>query len=849
MKWVIWLVPKSWRETVLPDLEGERVHGGRSRTWLARQVLTVGLRLRWQIGRNAMWTDLRYVLRHLWRSRWFTVAAVLMLALGLGANLAVFSVVDRALFRELPYTAEERLILVTPFTPEDGQRYTAFDRRLFVAARQGVPAISDMAYVSSFQPRSFPIPGAAGQPLVLSGASYNLLDVLGISVVRGRGFTRDAALAKEPIALITYETWQARFMGDEGVLGRQIGTGTRTVTIVGVLPQGFIRPVMNHWSKSDGILLDAETFDGPAAGNLSPGVARLTTGATADQAFTQLGALAERLDPELRRAGQSRGPRVRVDDLRQGMFAFAYQYLWLVTLAATLLVALTAANLAGLLLSRGRSRTHEVALRASLGASRLRLLTTEIGQSTVICALGAGVALLVLVWSNRSLVELVPAYMQSFVITGGGMRLVGYTALLVMLCALVSAGLPAWAASRIQLLSVLKTAAGAPAHARAGRMGHWIIGFEAAVGIVLVAGAAIVLRGYLSLATQDLGYAPEGLTQVSIGPSGDRQGGDDRAERDRYLRVLAELRRRPEVAMAAAADSTPGSGAAPMSGGTWNGVARAGLWQVTDGWLETLGFRMVAGETIREVDVLEERPVALITRDLARRVWPALSDHEVLGQTLTSEREPVRRVIGVVAETRPAPGQPTTPMVIAPVSSAGFWFLDFVVRTRPDAVIEPAAVVGQTQHLSVESATVARADRFIESVLLQPRTQTLIFGSFAVVGLLVAAVGLFAVLSLDLALRRYEFGIRASLGASRRDLVRVALSTAMIPVLAGGTVGLVTAYWSATVVQSLVVGVDAQDPGTLALVASALVGVALVAAWIPARRASRVDPAVVLRQQ
>lgn len=849
MNWLQWMVPRSWRDAVLPDLEGERTREGRSRVWLAYQVLAVGLRLRWQIGRNAMWTDVRYVMRHLWRSRWFTLAAVLMLAMGMGANLAVFSVVDRALFRDLPFSDEGGLIMVTPYSPEDGQRYAAFDRRLFVASRQSVPAIQDMAYVSSFPPGSLAIPGDGGRPLSLSGASYNLLDVLGTSVIRGRGFTLEAAVAKEPVALITYETWQARFNGDEGVIGRSIGTGARARTIIGVLPPGFIRPVMNHWSQSDGIMLDAETLDGPAGGNLSPGVARLAPGATASQAFAQLRELATRLDPDLRRPGQATGPRVRVDDLRQGMFAFAYRYLWIVTLAASLLVALTGANLAGLLLSRGRSRTHEVALRASLGAGRFRLLTTEVGQSAVICALGAGVALLVLVWSNQSLVELVPAYMRSFVITGIDMRLVGYLAVLVAACALVGAGLPAWAASRVELLSVLKTTAGAPAHARAGRLGRWIIGFEAAVGIVLVAGAAIVLRGYLGLATQDLGYAPEGLTQVSIHPMGDRQGGDDRAERERYLRVLNELRRRPEVEMAAAGDSTPGGGAAPMSGATWNGVTRAGLWQVTDGWIEALGFRVVAGETIREVDVLEERQVALITRDLARRVWPELADHEVLGQMLSAEGQPGRRVVGLLAETRPAPGQPTTPMVIAPVSSAGFWFLDFVVRTRPDAVIEPAAVVGQTQHLSVESATVARADRFIESVLLQPRIQTLIFGSFAVVGLLVAAVGLFAVLSLDLALRRYEFGIRASLGASRRDLVRVALSTAMIPVLAGGTVGLVTAYWSATVVQSLVVGVDAQDPGTLALVASALVGVALVAAWIPARRASRVDPAVVLRQQ
>ena len=848
MRWLQWLIPREWRETVVADIEDERRERRFSTLWSAQQAARVGVRLRIVLVWGAVMTDSRYVLLSLWQSRWFTVAAALLLALGIGANLAVFSIVDRVLFRPLPFKDEARLALLIPYVAATGARFTAFNQRLFAAARKGVPAIEDLAYVSSFPPASLPVPGDAGPPVVLSPASYNVLDVLGVTVVRGRGFTRAAAEGRETIALLTFEAWQSRFHGDEAVIGRTVGVGARAHTIVGVLPEGFIRPVLNHWGRSDGLLLDHDLLEGSGTAPVSPGIARLAPGATRMQAFAQVTALAERHDADLRGPGQSQGPRVQVEALRAGMFTASYRYLWIVTLASTLVVCLTAANLSGLLLGRGRSRMRDVALRASLGASRSRLLATEFLQSFVICCVGAIVALGTLALVDHKLGELVPAYLRPFVISGLDSRVLAYVLGVVGACSIVAAGVPAWVASRTNLLVVLQSAAGASSRDRAARVGQWVVGCEAALGVVLIAGAAIVLRSFLGLATQDLGFSVDGLQEVRIQPTGDRRGGDDVPERARYLAVLEQVRARHDVLSAAAGDGSLGGPEQPFRMPLWEGRVDAGLWQVTDGWIEMFGLQLVAGESIRAVDVAEERPVALITRDLARRLWPEKSDHEVLGQRLGAPEQPQRRIIGVLAEVRPAPGRPVQPMVVAPIAASGFWDMDLIVKTTAGQPLNTQAVLPTIQPAgSVTGMTTRPAGALVDVVLQQPRLQTFIFGGFATIGLLVAVVGLFATLSFDLASRQRELGIRVSLGATPRDLVRDVVAKALRPVVVGSIVGVAAAYWAAEAVRTLVVGIDVRDPWTLGLVVLALWAAGLLAAWLPAHRATRVDPAVTLR--
>jgi hypothetical protein len=282
----------------------------------------------------------------------------------------------------------------------------------------------------------------------------------------------------------------------------------------------------------------------------------------------------------------------------------------------------------------------------------------------------------------------------------------------------------------------------------------------------------------------------------------------------------------------------------------WNGLEGSiGLWQVTDGFLSAIGARTVAGQDISRDDVDHARPVAVVSEAAARRLWPGTPYQSVIGRELSATRQPTRRVIGVVADIRDRPDRPANPRIFAPVRPDGFWFLAFAVRTGEAGLnIESLRHALAASHggarVSVSSAGLMRT-----SALRQPRLQTIIFGSFAIVGLLLAALGLFAVASFEIALRRYELGVRVALGASAVQIRRLMLSESLKPVAVGILAGLAIAYWAAEFAQALVHQVDARDPWTMAIVSAVLVVTAAGAAWLPARRAARVDPIVTLRAQ
>jgi predicted permease len=542
---------------------------------------------------------------------------------------------------------------------------------------------------------------------------------------------------------------------------------------------------------------------------------------------------------------------VIVEPLRAGMFTAAYRYFWLVTLAASLVGLLACANLSSLLLARGRSRERDLAMRASLGASRARLLATELAQSLVLSAVAASAALVVLYWTATGLQSLVPSHMRSFVLPALDTRAIVFSIGAVLASAIAGGIVPAWRASRTSLIAILQTAAGAAGHSRPGRAGRVLLALEAAVGVVLVAGAAVVLRSFVGLATTDIGFDFERLHVVRVTPAGTRRGGDDAAELARYRGMLDVIRRQPGVIAAGGVDSMPSAGAAPMTGAEdWNAVsAFIGLWQMSEGFLPAIGARMLAGQDVSRDDLDHARSVAVVSESAARRLWPDIPVESVIGRTVAATGQPVRRLVGVVADIRDAPNRPASPRIFAAAQPDGFWFLEFAVRTTDAGLNLDMLQRALAESHGATGVTVSPAGSARTSVLQQPRMQTIIFGSFAVVGLILAAVGLFAVASFEVALRRYELGVRVALGATSSQIRRLMLAESLKPVVLGVVCGLAVAYWAATFVQSLVHQVDARDPGTMAIVAATLIATTALAAWLPARRAARVDPIVTLRAQ
>jgi predicted permease len=588
-----------------------------------------------------------------------------------------------------------------------------------------------------------------------------------------------------------------------------------------------------------------------------PGVARLAAGVSITVAQEQYDNLAARLDDELRRPGERIGPRVRLEPLRSGMFWYSYRYLWMLAAAAALVGLLACANFSSLLLARGRSREQQVALRSALGASRGRLLVTELVQSLTVCAMAGALAIAVVSLATDGLRALAHPSFAALVLDGIDHRLIATTAIAALLSCVLAGLWPAWRATRTGLVGVLHRTAGAPARVRRNRAGQVVLGIEAALGVVLVFGAAVTTRSFAGLVMTDLGLETERLHVVRIVPTGNRRGGDDASERARYLGVLETLRRRPGIVAAGGVDSMPAQGAAPWSGAEWEPGVRAGVWQITDGLLAALGARIVAGRDVTSDEVLRARPVALVTVAMARRLWPNDPPERALGRHLTPNRDSQpgsfshapREIIGVVADMRSRPDSAPEPMVFAPIGVPGFFQLQFAVRTSTDAAPDEELLRRELAGpFGVTGVSINPAGDRIASSLREPRARAILFGSFGVVGLVLASIGLFAVASFHVAQRRYELGVRSALGASAGSIRRLVIADVVRPVVFGTFAGLVAAYWAGEFVQSLLHQVDARDPWTLAVVVATLIATAVLASWPPARRAGRIDPAVVLRE-
>jgi predicted permease len=583
---------------------------------------------------------------------------------------------------------------------------------------------------------------------------------------------------------------------------------------------------------------------GPA---VSPAVARLSPGASLAIAQQQFDGLSARLVPELGRAAH----RVLVEPLRPAMFWYGYRYLWLLTAAASVVGLLACLNLSNLLLARGRSRAHEAAVRASLGASRSRLLVMELVRSLGICVLACAISLVILYWLTQGLQAIMPGYFRLLMVRQIDARVVGFTIVAMVTAGIVSGGAPAWRATRTNLMAVMQREQGLPAHERRNRIGKTAIAFEAALGVVLVLAAAMVVRNFITLLKTDPGFAPTHLYVLRVQPTGERRGGDDAAELARYRGILDSVRQLPDVENAGAVDSMPASGNSPMTGIETLSGGRFGLWQITDGFLEAIGARLVAGRTVSAADMTSGTPVAVVSVSAARRLWPDVPMHAIVGRDIAARQQPTRRVVGVVADLREKSDQPAQPMVFAAVRPEGLWFLDIAMRTRPSAPPPNGEAIRRMLAVpfGVTAANVSPAGATIASSLQQPRTQALMFGTFAVIALLLAGLGLYAVTSFDVALRRYELGIRLSLGAPPAALRRLVMMDAVRPVLAGTAMGLMASYWISRWIQTLVYDVHARDPWTFTVVAVTLIGTAAAGSWLPARRASRIDPADVFRDQ
>jgi putative ABC transport system permease protein len=795
--------------------------------------------------------DVRYGFRLLRRTPGFTTIAVLALALGIGANTAIFSAVNAAFLKALPYHDSDRLVMLwqdASFVGYPRATVTPADYSDWKRQSRGFSGMAAMRVVGASLTADGPPEQLGGQAI-----TAGFFDVLGVQPSIGRVFTEDEDRARAQVALISYGLWQRRYQGDPAMVGRTIPLNGAQFTVIGVLPRGFIFQgrTSDFWvpaSMTPATLANRDS-------HLLNVVARVKPEFTVAQARQDLRAVIRKLQDQ---GLFDKRSDVAVIPLREDLLGNTREALLVLLGAAGCVLLIACANLANLLLSRSMVRRREMAVRAALGAGCGRLVRQMMTESVILSLAGGGLGLGFAFAAMRMLARLVPATMPETSVPTMDGGLLAFTVALSVLTGLVFSIVPALQTARVSLNEGLKQ--GGRGVSRAGSaMRDGLVVAEVASAIVLLVGAGLLFRTMANLRGIDVGFRSDHLLTMRATPP----RAMTHTERINYYdRVIAAVLALPGVDNAAFVSNLPfqqaGDSRAFQIDGLAlpkNGPVPLSLYRTgTNDYLKTLGVRVLAGRLFEPSDGGSSVPVVAITETFAREFF---REQNPLGHriTVTEPNSPARTIVGVVSDVHERGyEQATIPGIYLPIAQAPDAHSvpqDLVVRTKGDPLALAEAVRRIIWNTNPrQPVTQIRAmDEWIDLDVADRKQQTTLLGAFAALALLLASIGLYGVLSYSVAQRRREIGVRMALGASRANVTGAIVRHGMQVTL----VGLITGFglsWVATrTIGKLLYGVRPSDPATFAGVAFVLTGVALGACWMPARRASRVDPMLVLREE
>jgi putative ABC transport system permease protein len=795
--------------------------------------------------------DLRYAFRTLGKNPGFAAVAVLALALGIGANTAIFSVVNAVLLRPLPFPDPDRLMMVLSSNPGKGYPENPVSPPDFLDWRAQNRAFEGMA---AFDPSAFNL-NEGTEPERIPGArvSASFLGLVGVKPILGRDFLeeedRDGA---EPVVLIAHGLWIRRFGSDSGIVGRTILLNGRRRTVVGVLPQGYAFP--NHSEVWTPIAFDHDDLTG-RGGHYLKVLARLRPGVTIAAAQADMDSIAERLRRQY--PDSNTGWGTLVAPLNEMMVGGVRPALLVLIGAVGFVLLIACANVANLLLARATERQKEVAIRLALGAGRARLVRQFLTESAVLGLLGGLIGLLLALWGTDLLVAAGGENLPRFREVSVDGRVLLFTLGLSLLTGIIFGVIPALQASRPDLNETLKEGGrgGTVGRARHRLRGALAVG-EIALALVLLIGAGLMLKSFLRLVSVDPGFRPEHLLTLNVSlpqaeyPDGTRQSV--------FLREsLQKLSALPGVEAAAAATTLPLSG--DLISYTFSVDGRSGqspaerssaLYDgVSPAYFRAMGIRVLKGRSPQETDVVGGARVVVVNEAFARRVFPG---EDPIGRRIGIDDGPQawREIVGVVADVKQTSldGE-TRQHMYEPLSQAPSPWLSFVLRTT----VEPAGLAAAARRAILEIdhrqpiADVKTAETLVAESVTQPRLAMILLSVFAGTALLLAGMGTYGVIAYSVGQRTHEFGIRMALGAGRGEVLRLVVRQGLLLACIGVLLGLVAAAGATRLLGGLLFGVSPTDPITYAGVALLLIGVALVACLVPARRATLVDPISALR--
>jgi predicted permease len=831
----------------------------RHRRLLRRQDARRLRRDHWSERLDGWRRDVRFALRTLGRQRGFSLAVIGTLSLGIGATTAMFSAVDAALLRPLPFPRPRELVelrnVEVPFREYDGQEEHP----------SGAPTIRDaialgelFSGVGAYAVGGLNLSGT-GTPIRtrVGVVTTGLLPTLGVRPAFGRLFLpEEGNPGNATVALISHGLWQRQFGGDSA-LPRSVLLNSRSYRIVGIMPQGFTFPEgIDLWIPLT-IPMTFETFEPFRGAILKTVVARLSPGASLDAARDRMRQLWARLPAPER--GESR--EVLTDPVRplQGSLVGERREPMLILLGATgLLLLIACVNATNLLLAHAATRERELAVRAVLGASRGRLVRQLLAQSLVLSVAGALGGLALAAGTLRAVQGLLPKGMLDIASPHLDLRLLAFAVGLAGVTGLGFGLWPALGAARTDAQGALKSGGGHGATAaRRGRLRRTLVTAELALALVLLAGAGLMLKSFATLLRTDPGFQPERVAALQVVLDGSR------AERNanRVMAVSAILERvrgRPSIEAAGAVNDLPMGDQVRMSirvgvegrpGGEGVEPIFARYLMASEGYFRTLAIPLVRGRFMRETDDSLAPRVAVINETMARTVWPG---EDPIGKRFRSGgREGFRTVVGIVRDVRERMDEQPEPHTYFPISEFAPSDVTIVARgalAGPDLLAALRRAVHEADPTQAVYNVRTLADA-MSRTLAPRRSNTLLITVFGLLALLLSLVGVYGVVSYTVTLRQRELGIRAALGASRRDLARMVLAEGIAVAALGIGIGLVGAFALSRVLRGLLYGVEPTDPAALFAAAAALFIPAILATLIPARRAGRLNPVDVMRAE
>jgi putative ABC transport system permease protein len=808
--------------------------------------------------------DTRYAVRSLLKNPGFAIMAVITLALGIGANTAIFSVVNAVLLRPLPFHDAGELVTLWERNPKQGYEQNPPAAGNFIDWRDQNRVFAQMAiYAPS---RKFNL-ALGEQPQRITGAavSTSLFELLGVRPVQGRTFSSEEEQpGNDQVALISHNLRQRHFAADANPVGQTITLDSKTYTIVGVMPEGFQFPggsgtVLRIFTPESAELwvplaLDAETLRQRSSHSLNV-IGRLKPGITVAQATAEMDAIQQRLEQQY--PTFFIGSNVKLVPLAEQIVGTARRPLLVLWGAVAFVLLISCANVANLLLSRSSSRKKEFALRAALGAGRTRIIRQLLTESLLLSFAGGIAGTLLAAWGVQVLSAIVPPdFPRRGEIAIDGWVL-GFTLLISVLTGIIFGLAPAIQSTKMDLTDALKAGgrnSAGSSHRHSLR--SLLVMSEMALALILLIGAALMIQSFLRLRHVGAGFTPDNVLTMELSLPRNTY---PRERRPAFFQQLLERAQSvPGVLVVAAAKHLPLSGdnmnfafdveGRPFPPGRSPG---ADCRFVTPDYFKALSIALIKGRGFSETDGPQAPHVLLINKAMADRFFP---NEDPIGKRLElGINSFTGQIVGIVGNVKHVGlDADVNEEVYAPYSQAPFWTdMTLLVRTSGDPMSLAGAMRNElgTLDKQVSIGKVRTMDTIAAESVAQPRFRTLLLGLFGISALLLASVGIYGVMSYAVTQRTQEIGIRMALGAQVGDVRKLVISNGMTLALIGVAVGLAGAYGLTRLMASLLFGISATDAPTFVAISAGLVVVALVACYIPARRATKVDPLVALRYE